>query len=82
MNEVFIIGKILSQIDFRFILNNKKYFSKIEFKIEVDKQKLKVKGYNDIAEFCYRKLKKNDIICINGEIETNMEIIIKYIEII
>lgn len=77
MNEIFIIGKIVSEIEYKFIVNSKKYFSKAEFKIELNKQKFKVKGYNNIADFCYQKLKKNAIVFINGRIESKMEINIK-----
>ena len=31
MNEVFIIGKVVSKIDYRFIINKKTQFAKVEF---------------------------------------------------
>ena len=80
MNEVFIIGKIVSKIEFKFIINSKNKFSKVEFEIEVNKQKIKVIGYNNIADFCYKKLNKNDIIFINGKVNRDMKIEIKQIE--
>lgn len=79
MNEIFIIGKIVNKIEYKFIVNSKKTFSKAEFNIELNKQKFKVKGYNKMADFCYQKLKKNAIVFINGRIESNMEINIKSI---
>ena len=45
-------------------------------------KQLKVKGYNNIADFCYRKLNKNNKIFINGKIETGMIINIKRIKVI
>ena len=50
--------------------------------MEIEEQKFKVKGYNNIADFCYRKLNKNDKIFINGKINSNMEIEVKYIVVI
>ena len=74
MNEIFLIGKVANKLQYKFIINSKKYFSKVEFEIELDKQKFKVKGYNNIADFCYRKLKKNDKVFINGDLESDMMI--------
>lgn len=81
MNEIFIIGKVVSKIEFKFIVNSKKYFSKIEFEIELNNQIFKVKGYNNIADYCYRRLKKNDNVFINGKIEGNIIINIKNIQV-
>lgn len=79
MNEIFIIGKIASKIEYKFVINSKKYFSKVKFEIEVSKQKFKVICYNNIADYCYRKLEKEDSVFINGRIENYMEIAIKSI---
>ena len=78
MNEVFIIGRIKTEIDFKFIINSKKYFSKVKFKIQTqDKQELKVVGYNNIADYVLKNLKTDDKIFINGRLNTNMEIEMK-----
>ena len=82
MNEIFLIGKVVSKTEYKFIINSKKYFSKVEFEIELDKQTFKVKGYNNIADFCYRKLKQNQKVFINGRIDSNMIIQVKNIIII
>ena len=82
MNEIFIMGKVASKIEYKFIINSKKYFAKVEFEIELNKQRFKVRGYNNIADFCYRKLKKNDMIFINGKIRNNMIIDIKSITVL
>lgn len=60
-------------------INSKKNFSKVEFEIELNNQIFKVKGYNNIADFCYRKLNKNDNVFINGRMESEMIINIKSI---
>lgn len=72
MNEIFLIGKVVSKIEYKFIIKRKKYFSKVEFEIELDKQIFKIKGYNNIADYCYRKLKNNDKVFINGKIESDI----------
>ena len=83
MNEVFILGKIKTEIDFKFIVNNKKYFSKVTFRIQtLDKQEIKVVGYNNIADYALKYLKKNNRIFVNGRLNTNMEIEIKECELI
>ena len=56
MNEVFLIGKIITEIKFDFILNSKKK-SIARFYIEtLDGEKIKTVGYDNIADFCYKKL--------------------------
>ena len=52
MNICFLIGKIVSEIDFKFIVNNKKYYSISILQIELNnKSIITVKGYNEIADF-------------------------------
>ena len=82
MNEIFIMGKVVSKKEYKFIVNSKKYFSKVEFEIELNKQRFQIKGYNNIADFCYRKLNKNDMIFINGKIESGMIIDIKNLKLV
>ncbi|MGN1310510.1 MAG: hypothetical protein ACI4VP_02190 [Clostridia bacterium] len=57
--------------------NNQKIYQQEEILVDIFFCGFKVKGYNNIADLCYRKLKKNDKIFINGKIETNMIINIK-----
>lgn len=75
MNICFLIGKIISDIDFKFIVNSKKYYSISILQIELNnKSIIKVKGYNEIADFCYRRLLKNDYINLYGELNSKGEI--------
>ena len=70
MNICFFIGKIISEIEYRFIVDNKKYYSISIFQIELNnKSIITVKGYNEIADFCYRKLNRYDNILIKGNIK-------------
>ena len=80
MNLCFVIGKIVSEIEFRFIVDNKKYMSIAYFDIELNnKSIIKVKAYNELADYCYSKLQKNDICFLNGSIDSKMEIEIEEI---
>jgi len=79
MNEVFLTGKIISNVEFRFIINSKN-ISIAMFNIELDdKQIIKVKAYNEIADYCYSKLKNTDRIFINGEL-SGIYVIVKDIK--
>ena len=81
MNEVFIIGIIQTEIEFKFIVNSKNKFSKVIFNIQtLDKQEIKVIGYNNIADYALKFLKRNDMMFIYGRLNTNMEIEIKEFE--
>ena len=83
MNEVFLIGKIITEIEFKFIIKSKD-ISIVVFKIETIeyKQKIEVKAYNEMADYIYRKFNKNDMIMINGYINNVCEIIIKTVDIL
>ena len=72
MNEVFLIGKIISNIEFKFIINSKnKAIACFEIKT-ADKQIVRIQAYNQLADFAYSKLNKNNQVFINGYIENNV----------
>ena len=72
MNEVFLIGKIISNIEFKFIINSKnKAIACFEIKT-ADKQIVRVQAYIQLADFAYSKLNTNDKVFINGYIENNV----------
>ena len=80
MNLVFIIGEIVSEIDFKFVLNSKN-ISISHFEIELSNKTVdKLKGYNAVADFCYSKLKKKGKVFVHGELNTNGEVILKNIK--
>lgn len=77
MNIVFIQGKIISDVEFSFIINSKNVSIAI-FEVKLlNKSIVKIKAYNELADYCYSKLSKNDVIFIEGYLNSNMEIIIK-----
>ena len=72
MNEVFLIGKIISDIELKFIINSKNKAIAC-FEIETnDKQIVRIQAYNQLADLAYSKLNKNDKVFINGYIEDNV----------
>ena len=79
MNACIIAGKIISEIEFKFILNSKNK-SIILFKMELlNKSIVKIKAYDEIAEYCYRKLSKEKEVLIYGNIKTSGEVEIQEI---
>ena len=80
MNICFFIGKIISEIQFDFILNSKN-ISIARFDIELlNRSIIKIKGYNEIADYCYRNLKPGMNIQLQGYINNKYEITLKDIE--
>lgn len=80
MNQVFILGKIISNIEFKFMIKNKNKAIAI-FKVKLlDDTIVTVEAYNEKADYCYSKLNKNDTIYIQGYINSKMQIIVKDIE--
>ena len=78
MNEIYIIGTINEKIEFKFVVNNKRYFSKVKFKLKtLDKQILKIVCYNDVADLILKNIKERDKIIIRGRINSKSEIEIK-----
>ena len=72
MNEVFLIGKIISDIEFKFIINSKNKAIACFVIKTADKQIVRVQAYNKLADFAYSKLNINDKVFINGYIENNV----------
>ena len=83
MNICFFMGKIVSDIEFKFIINNKKYNSISIFKLKIDENCiLTIKSYNEMADYCYKNLIKSDYIAIYGKIDSKMEIILQSVTLI
>ena len=80
MNICFLIGKIINDIDFKFVVNDKKYYAIAIFQIELNnKSVITVKGLNEIADYCYRNLNKNEYCIIEGIIVSNFNILLQNI---
>ena len=83
MNICFLTGKIVSDIKFDFMIYSR-HTSIVQFYIK-DKRKniIKIVGYDKIADYCYKNLKKNNIVFIEGIMEkVKDEMVIKINEIV
>ena len=82
MNLVYIQGKVISEIDFKFIINSKNISIAI-FKVELrNKSVVVVKAYNEVADYCYRKLNEGREVIIEGRLNTKLEIICNRIKLL
>lgn len=80
INICFLMGKITSEIEFRFFYNSNKHVSMVKFFVNTYKGNLQVlvKGYDEIADTIYKKFSINNSINFMGFVKNN-EIIIKEI---
>ena len=82
MNICFFMGKIVSEVDFQFIINDRRNISIAIFEVELNnKSKITVIGYNEIADFCYSRLKKNDNIAFQGYLDREIKVILEKIKV-
>lgn len=80
MNKVFVQGKIISEINFNFIINSKN-LSIVIFNIELfNKSIIRIKVYNKLADYCYRELNIGKIILVEGYLNSKIEVIAKDIK--
>ena len=64
MNLCILLGKIVSEIEFKFMINSENK-SIVYFNIELlNKSIMQIKAYNEMADCIYRKLKKGQIIIV------------------
>ena len=74
MNLCFLIGKIVSEIKFDFIIDGKSIgsnVSAVNFLIDVFGEKINVIGYKKTADYCYQKLNVGDNVFIEGFLRTD-----------
>lgn len=79
MNEVFIMGKVVSKVEFDFVYKGT-HISKAKCEIEIsNKSKIQIIGYDNIADFMYQSLKESDVVFIYGRI-SGSNLILKQIQ--
>ncbi len=79
MNICFFRGKIISNINFKFIINSQNISISI-FTCELENRSIVLcKAYDEIADICYQYLEKDDYVYIYGFINSNGEIEIEKI---
>ena len=77
MNICFFKGKIISKIKFDFMIE-KKHICIATFDLKVNnKNIIKIKAYDEIAENCYKKMVENNIILIQGKLNSKYEVILE-----
>ena len=81
MNEVFIIGKVVTEVKFDFILSSKN-ISVNSFRLITvyDKQEINVITYDEMADYTYANIKLGNIVMQKGYLE-NDKVILEYIHI-
>ena len=78
MNICFIGGKIISDIKFKFIINSKN-ISVCYFNVQLsNKTIITCLAYNEMADFCYSKIRKGEFLYIQGFLNSNYDVIIEY----
>ena len=86
MNLCFIMGKIVSEVKFDFVIGNKclekEKISVARFSVDVFGEKINVICYNKIADFCYQKLVVGNFVFIKGFLKTNGNVEMEGIELI
>ena len=66
MNEVFLIGKVISNVNFNFIINSK-HNSIARFNIKsLNGQIINIIAYDSLADFVYSKVNLDNLVFIHG----------------
>ena len=76
MNKVYLIGEIVTDINFKFKIK-KKNIAIAMFKIKTvkDDQIIPINCYNEKADFFYSKYKKGDFVMIEGCLENDVVVV-------
>ena len=82
MNKVFIIGKVITEVKFDFILNSKHIsIARVGVITVCDKQEIEIMAYDEMADYVYANLKHEDVVMINGYFEYD-KVILEDIQIL
>ena len=77
MNRVFLVGEIITDIEFKFIINSKNISVAIaKIKTPKDNQIIPIKCYNEQANYFYSRHKNGDSVMLEGRLEDNTVIVI------
>lgn len=89
MNLCFFSGEICEELSFKFIIDENisfkgcRYSSVCMFNIRLENDTIvKVKAYDEFADFCYRFLRKAAKIAVYGRLSENFECDIDYLKIL
>ena len=78
INLCFLSGKVINEIDLKFVYNSqkrsldKKHTSIVKIELELqDGQVIQLHAYNEIADYVFINVKKGDYIFVQGEVKSN-----------
>lgn len=75
MNICFVIGKVVDEIEFKFVLNGRNdAIANFNIKL-LNNSIINIIAYNKLADYCYRKLKINDIIFVEGRLNLKLDMV-------
>lgn len=77
MNEVFLIGRVIREIEYKFMLEKGKNAKAVAYLELLDKTDVKAIEYNENADYVLQNVKKNDIVFVYGTLESATVIIKK-----
>ena len=81
MNEVFLIGKVIEDIEYKFMLKKRKNAkAKIELKL-IDETKVEVVAYNEQADYTLQNIQIRNNVFVYGKLQNNEIVINKIIKI-
>ena len=66
MNEVFLIGRVIREIEYKFMLEKGKNAKAVAYLELLDKTDVKAIAYNENADYVLQNVKKNDIVFVYG----------------
>ena len=76
INLCFLSGKVINEIDLKFVYNSqkrsldKKHTSIVKIELELqDRQIIQLHAYNEIADYVFRNIKKYDYINVQGKLK-------------
>lgn len=66
MNLCILLGKIINEIEFKFMVKSKnKSIAYFDMQL-LDKSIVRIKSYDEVADYVYRKFKTGQIVLIEG----------------
>ena len=81
MNEVFLLGKVIEDIEYKFMLKKRKNAkAKIELKL-IDETKVEVVAYNEQADYTLQNIKIRNNVFVYGKLQNSEIVINKIIKI-
>ena len=81
MNEVFLMGKVIEDIEYKFMLKKRKNAkAKIELKL-IDETKVEVVAYNEQADYTLQNIKIRNNVFVYWKLQNSEIVINKIIKI-